>query len=363
MHTCPNCGKQLTEEEKICSNCGVNTEEQNLELEDVNNSNEPYRPKRFVSKMNFGPKLFSDDDEFVLLNEYIGKNISKMKNGFSWNTFFFSVYYMFYRKMWLLGFITMIVYAVLEYLIPNPLILLLVALIYDIIISSSFKDLYLKKALITIDNIKAKNPDATDEELAPIVRKKGGTCGWIVILLLVGPIVYAAINFAVVYATLSATSNTVIDLLKERLEESKKSADGIDDMIREKKETNVVGNLYVIFPLGYEQVDADGDTYVFKNKNNCTVTIIAEDSAIYGDDVDTFLDRIIKGATEDENISINNAKYYDHMWRYTRIDKPQQVIYATKYGDKIYEVNISSDEENASCILNAEVLAASFKFK
>lgn len=362
MHTCPNCGKQLTEEEKICSNCGVNTEEQNFEQEEVV-SNEPYRPKRFVSKMNFGPKLFSDDDEFVLLNEYIGKNVSKMKNGFSWNTFFFSVYYMFYRKMWLLGIFTMIVYGVLGYLIPNPLIFFLVSLIYDIIISSAFKDLYLKKALTTIDDIKARNPEASDEELAPIVRKKGGTCGWIVVLLLVGPLIYAAVNAAVVYATLSTTSNTVIDMIKERLEESKKSADGIDNMIREKKETNVVGNLYVIFPLGYEQVDADGDVYTFKNKNNCTVTISTTDSIIYGDDVDTYLDRKIKTAIEDETIDINNANYYNHMWRYTRIDKPQQIIYATKYDTKIYDVTISSDEENASCILNAEVLAASLKFK
>ncbi len=369
MKTCPNCGKNLAENETTCSNCGLNlleTEEEALQRtqEITVHEQTEYRPKRFVSKMNYGPQLFKDDDEFILLNEYIDKNVAKMKNGFSWPTFFFSSYYMFYRKMWLLGILTIIITGVIYKFIPNSLIAFLVHLIFNIIIASEFKDLYLKKALSTIDSIKADHPDATDEELAPIVKRAGGTSIGVLIIFIIGGIIAAILYGTIIYATVKTFGSDAFDFLKTRLKESQKSAEQIDENRRRGKEINMAGRLYVVFPSGFTRQYIDGSTdIIYANKQNCAVQVFTEKAETYNNDVKEYLDVNIRNNPVNEQVDYRYLTYYGHEWTYFRSMEPNKIVYATIYDGVIYNVTFSSEINMTACALQTEVIAPSFKFK
>ena len=235
MNTCPNCGKQLEENETICSNCGVNILEDatnNVETENINvNVNTgPYKPKRFVSQMKFAPNLFKDDDdEFYLLDVYIAQNIAKMKTGFSWNTFFFSFIYMFYRKMWALGIFTIFLNGFIYYFIKNPMIVFPILFVYNIVIAFMFKDLYLKHALKTIDDIKKENPNKTDEELVPIVKKKGGTSAIVLFIIIVSTVITVAFNITLIIKSLRNFGDFSFDFIKGRLDNSKEEIEKLNE--------------------------------------------------------------------------------------------------------------------------------------
>ena len=372
MKTCPNCGKTLEENEIICSNCGVNTVEETtvstqIETPEQTTANVPHVPKRFVSKINYGPQIFKNDDEFYLLDVYISKNINKMKNGFSWPAFFFSSLYFFYRKMWLLGVITIIFNGTLGFLVKNPLISFGISLIYNIIIASKFKDMYLKKALEEVDRVRAENPNKTDEELAEIVKNRGGTSTVVLIIIFVGLIITFIVNGVIIISTIRKTSKEAEEYLKETIDKSKDSADKIEDLIRDKKEINVAGNLYVVLPSGYSQVtniENEDAAMIFNNNLNCKIvvkTAVAED---YSNSTDSYMDTKIQAISNEKNIEYKNASYHGHPWRYTTINKPyKSMIFTTIKDGIIYDVTVINEKESTTCMLNAEQTALTFKFK
>ncbi len=372
MKTCPNCGKTLEENEIICSNCGVNTVEEStestqLESLEQNTPNAPYKPKRFVSKINYGPQLFKDDDQFYLLDVYISKNVNKMKNGFSWPAFFFSSLYFFYRKMWLLGVATIIFFSILGFFIKDPLIFFLVSLIYDIIVASKFKDMYLKKALEEVDRVKAENPNKTDEELAEIVKNRGGTSTVVLIIIFVGLIITFVVNGVIIITTIQKTSKEAEEYLKETLDKSKDSADKINDLIREKKEINVAGNLYIILPSGYEKVtniENEDAVMVFTNNLDCKIAIKTVPAENYLNSTDAYMNEKIKLLTNETGIELKNASYHSHPWKYATINKPTKaMIFASVKDGTIYDVTVTNQKESTTCMLNAEQTALTFKFK
>lgn len=372
MNICPNCGKHLEENETVCSNCGVSINEEDnnkqfetMEIPIANDPNKPYQPKRFVSKQNYGPNIFHDDDEeFYLLDVYISQNIPKLKTGFSFNAFFFSALYMFYRKMWALGIFTMIFYALASYFIPNTTILLIVIFVYNIIMGGVFKDMYLKKALGVIDDVKKQNPNKTDEELVPIIKEKGGTSAVVLLISLVATIIFAIVNGLVIVATLKSAGQTTLDFLKERIEKTKHTANQIDDLIRNNKEINIAGDLYVVFPAGYSRVRTDNDQdLIFNNKQNCKVTVLTEKAEDYSNSTDAYMDIKIKTDTKNEELEYKNANYYNHPWRYAITDNPRSMIFTTVHNGILYDITIDTEENNSVCVLTAETIAATFKFK
>jgi hypothetical protein len=376
MKTCPNCGKRLNEDETVCSNCGldlVKDAEETKEAELGNTTEievkEEYHPKRFVSKINYGPKLFEEEDnEFELLNEYIGKNIARMKNGFSWATFFFSVYYMFYRKMWLVGIFTIIFEVAIAMLIPNEMIVLLVEFVYSIIISALFKTLYIQKALTDIEKIKSDNPKLSNDELVPLVRKKGGTSGIVVVFLIVMGIAAFMTFGSVITETASRLGTSVFNLAKDRWEESKKSANQLNDLLRDGKEENVAGKLYIIFPKGYSLNTNTIYQKTYSNRQGCKIKVSIEDSSLYLGSIDAYINEKLKDveSANEENESLglkyNNASYYGHSWKYTRDKKTDTLIYVTVYDNYVYDIRFEANNDT-TCLLNAEVMATTFKFK
>lgn len=173
---CGNCGSNVNPGDMFCQSCGAG----------INNS---------VSNQN---TVISDD---ALIDAYIGKNIQELRKGnFSWCTFFFDVFYAFYRKMWLFGILYLLSYLVLFALIMVLIVILvkqtneitfiqnyfkyyliiyggisLTSLALRLIFSFKFKKSYLKHATKKVEQIKVRNMGKTNEEIKKECSKKGGT--------------------------------------------------------------------------------------------------------------------------------------------------------------------------------------------
>lgn len=152
---------------------------------------------------------YSQINNDELINAYIGVNAEKLRKGkFSLWTCLFGTAYVFYRKMWLLGFawhllnmfislitifVTLKIFNVVElfqsstYSTP-AIIVFVISCILNIIVSFLFKKLYIKKATKKVEKIKQRNSDKTNEELKKICAKKGSTTviGIVVAILLSG---------------------------------------------------------------------------------------------------------------------------------------------------------------------------------
>ena len=367
MNKCPNCGKTLDVGETVCSNCGVNILEQNDEEANFEEKNEDIRPKRFISKRHYGPDLFKHDDDFLLLNEYIGNNIPRMKSGISWCTLFFGPFYMFYRKMWVLGIISVIVYTVALLVIPNQTIGAIVILLYALVLAIKFKDTYINKALSDIEQIKAANPDKSDEDLIPDVAYKGGVSQISLLVTFIILIIVVVVNGAVIMTKLKSSGGTLVDLIKERLNLSKESLNKIENIIRENTETQTVGNLYIVFPKGYSATTEVNETFAeFNNKTECKITTTYEAANTYGSDLYNYLDIKLKSGESPVELEYKPIKLKDYNWLMVKSPDttPKYVTYVALYNDNIYNVTFETERDDPTlCFLSSEVTSTSFRFK
>lgn len=148
MKYCLKCGSPVKVNENFCGKCG--TALYNNQTIQNNNIN---------------------DDE--LIDAYIGPNATKLKNGtFSANTFFFGIFYILYRKMWIMGILLFVVNQIVEFCLPS--FSFVISLTLNIIISIEFKKIYLKHVIDEVNKIKQENPNVSQDQLLQICKKKGG---------------------------------------------------------------------------------------------------------------------------------------------------------------------------------------------
>lgn len=204
---CGNCGSNVNPGDMFCQNCGAG----------INNSN------------NSQNTVINAE---ILVDAYIGKNIEELRKGnFSWCTFFFDVFYAFYRKMWLFGILCLLSYLVWAFLIVILIVLLvkqtneitfiqnyvkyysiiyggiiLTSLALRLIFSFKFKKAYLKHATKKVEQIKVRNMGKTNEEIKKECSKKGGTSIFGIFLSLLLPIILYLL-LAIPYAI--QTKNTL----------------------------------------------------------------------------------------------------------------------------------------------------------
>ncbi len=114
----------------------------------------------------------NDDDE--LLKAFIGKNYEKITtNPFNIAGFFFTSFYMFYRKMFLYGILLFIVNLIISnFLIKNSLV---VSILLGLVVGFLINKVYLYYAKKKINKIKIANSQKSIEELKNICATKGGT--------------------------------------------------------------------------------------------------------------------------------------------------------------------------------------------
>lgn len=158
---CSRCGKKVEQEDFYCGNCG-NTIKTNEAFDYQNNLN--------TEKNTTNTNQLDD----YLIDVYIGKNQEKLKeDNFSINTFFLGIYYILYRKMWLLAVLYIMVIMISAIFLPT--FYNTINFVVGIIISFKFKKMYIKQVREKVELIKKENSFTNKEELIEICTKKGGT--------------------------------------------------------------------------------------------------------------------------------------------------------------------------------------------
>ncbi len=180
MNYCSNCGAKVNQGENYCTNCGNRLNNQTVN--NYNNLENYYEPQKSI------------DDEF-LYDAYIGANASKIKtNDFSFGVFFLGIFYLFYRKMWKVGFVWLGLSIFLNLL--NQPLAGMANLGIRIYLAIEFKHIYQKHVFEQIKNIKEANAEKTSEEIAEICRAKGGTTFIPIVILIIG---YVVLVFIIVF--------------------------------------------------------------------------------------------------------------------------------------------------------------------
>ncbi len=132
------------------------------------------QPQNFSNVgQNYTPNANNFNDE-ELLRAFIGDNYEKiMTRPFNFAGFFFTTFYMFYRKMFLYGILLFIVNLIISnFIIKNSFI---VSILLGIVVGFLINKVYLYYAKKKIDKIKLENPQKSNEELKNICSTKGGT--------------------------------------------------------------------------------------------------------------------------------------------------------------------------------------------
>ena len=134
-----------------------------------NNMNNNYeQPSNQMSYNNY-----SNDDE--LLKEFIGKNYDKITTRkFSFSGLFFSFGYMFYRKMFLYGFVLSVIELIIVNFVPAT-ISSIITLVIMVLCGLFVNKLYVGYAKKKIEKIKLENRNKDFSSLKTLCMMNGGT--------------------------------------------------------------------------------------------------------------------------------------------------------------------------------------------
>ncbi len=146
-----------------------------------------------------------------LLASFIGNNYDKIiNNKFSLSACFLCVWYLFYRKIYLISIIIMIISFVIGLFLP------VLSGVYTIILMACsgllFNKLYVKYAKKKIDKIKVENTNMTEDDLIKLARQKGGVSTKALIIYIIVFVIISIIYFAILLSnglkgkTLSCTT-------------------------------------------------------------------------------------------------------------------------------------------------------------
>ncbi len=177
---CPNCGSKLEEKEKFCKYCGTSLSkiESDTDYTDI--------------KANI--------DEEDLVKSYVGNHYDKIVNcGFSFPTFFFSIFYTLYRKMWLYSFLW-IIFDFIVLMVFDFYTCILIFLFVNALLAVHFSNLYLKLARKRIQQIKQNNNSMSNEDILNLCKKKGGTSMVALILAIFMIIIFIIFAIGIYFA-------------------------------------------------------------------------------------------------------------------------------------------------------------------
>ncbi|MBE6161241.1 MAG: hypothetical protein E7158_03375 [Firmicutes bacterium] len=180
----------------------------------------------------------STDD---LLEDYIGKNYEKMTNKkINFAAFFFSSFYMIYRKMVIAGILIYFLEMALMYLsiIYNPVLITIafgINFIVSIVLLFLFNSIYIKNAKGKIDKIKKKNKVISVSELRKLCAKKGGTS----IGLAIGVSIAIGIVFTISFNSLfPIDADEIKNNLFKSLNNAASKSDNSDETNNDSKKNN-----------------------------------------------------------------------------------------------------------------------------
>ena len=145
----------------------------------------------------------NDENDDELIDYYIGNKAAQFRQGgFSIFTLLFGYIYVFYRKMYLYGFLWMAIILIISFFLRQLAFIGPVAI--AIIMAISFKKLYMEHVRDQVNQIKAENPGSSREQLKAICSQKGGVAIWPIIVFGVPTVIYIGIIIIGVFALVAA---------------------------------------------------------------------------------------------------------------------------------------------------------------
>ena len=183
-------------ESSIDSNNSSNTNNDNIEKLLVKNDidNTALQQDNLDKPINNIAKNSNQIDDEELLKTFIGKNYDKiLTNPFNFAGFFFTTFYLFYRKMFLYGIVLFLINLIISIIISNIFVTLLIAIIFGAIVNK----IYLNYSKKKIAKIKLKNSGKNIEELTMICSNKGGTSIGLIFLGFITEIIIAIVTLII----------------------------------------------------------------------------------------------------------------------------------------------------------------------
>lgn len=188
--------------------------------------------------------MITSDD---LIEDFVGKNYEKIsKRKYNLSAFFFNVFYLLYRKLYLEGIVLffVLIFSSLFLSIINPGIALLLEVLISLILCFLFNKYYLGKAKKKIDKIKSKNKSKSITDLKNVCKKAGGTNIVLsilisVLLTIVASVVIMTLFAAVIYTIISKlglnfNQNNNSSNINENINKDNDSNDNSDNLATNK---------------------------------------------------------------------------------------------------------------------------------
>lgn len=145
----------------------INSIPQNNNVNPISQNN--FQSVEYMNQTNANNDINNDEE---LLKEFIGKNYDKISTRpFNFAGFFFTTFYLFYRKMFLYGILLFIVNLIVLNVINN----FIVTILFGVAVGFLVNKVYLYYAKKKIEKIKIQNQGKDFNTIKAVCTTKGGT--------------------------------------------------------------------------------------------------------------------------------------------------------------------------------------------
>lgn len=327
---CFRCGTKVDDKIEYCPHCGANVKEELARYSYPRNQQEEQKPKinqthedQYIYSLKYS---YGDKEEFI--RAYVGNNYDKIKNSkFSLSTFFFGPIYFFYRKLYKIGIIWLVISIILGWAFP------LLALIIRIIISINFSNTYLKEVEKRVKTIRTQNKNLDKETLLNRCKIKGGTNILIVIIYIVFWII-VIISFITYF-----TQNIYQELTQSTLEN---------------EENFSIGNISYTIPEGFSQNGISTYKYygIYTDTGYCNISFSLDSNTNYYTTEEKYLTSITTHTDESYIISpMDDITLNNRPWKHITIASSYDINdnYVIRTPDYIYEIETRYSPEETKC--------------
>ena len=311
---------------------------------------------------------------------YIGKNSEKFNKIPNFAAFFFTYLYAFYRKMYLLGIILIILEIIISLLLKN----ILFSLIINVIMLFGFNFLYIlhvKRKVIRIHNSK-KNKDKTIRDITDICAISGGTSSGMVFVSIMISIVLGLV-IGLIFSILGIAKNTfgsninsiddvpkvvedyIENIKEEYLDFSNNSFLGVATA---NYDEDLPKSFSVTIPYSFTNNTTTLHTYSYEyykegvEEPTCIFTLFQAKGYTSGD---TLINKIIEYDKEHgfeispkEEIAINNINFITIV---SKDSKSDIYYYSTTKNNKAYLAEYIVNKENDDCLAFKDQVINSIK--
>lgn len=354
---CQNCNSNINQGESFCRVCGTKVQQNVQTIANEVNQNMQSVQQITQTVNNYDQPIYNNyqyqkntrDDNNILIDAYIGKNIDKLKDGkFSFNVLFLGIIYVLYRKMWLLGLLWFISFLIVTLFLPSFSYIL--ALAANVIIAINFKKWYLKHVEEKVEKIKLENQDKTQEQLIMICSQKGGTTIWPIAAFVIFYIMLVIFIFIFMIAA-------IIGATEEKDNKTLEQNNNSSNIMRE------FNNLSLTLPTNFKEGDYNSDYYesysILSDTDYCRLSLIKSYSSAY-DTPKEYLEKNVYSSASDKVSNIEEEQINGNTWNTLSVEKTSNTIYnyATTNNDEIYIVEfvIYDDETNICSTAHSEII-------